>query len=229
MAPATARLAGVTFAALLGIVLWDLSGLDLELARAMGGPQGFPLRDNWVLARALHTGPRAAAWLFAMALCLAVAWPIGFLRHVSTSRRVQLVVSAALAWSLVAFLKFSSRTSCPWDLDDFGGVAHYVIHWMGWAVSDGGAGRCFPAGHVTVGFAFIGGFFALQTDAPRQAATWLASALAVGFALGIVQQFRGAHFMSHTLWSAWLCWTVGWVSDRLFANERQGTATRAPW
>jgi hypothetical protein len=24
---------------------------------------------------------------------------------------------------------------------------------------------------------------------------------------------RGAHFMSHTLWTAWLCWTTAFIVD----------------
>mgnify|MGYP003449324878 CR=1 FL=1 len=40
-----------------------------------------------------------------------------------------------------------------------------------------------------------------------------------GFALGAVQQLRGAHFMSHTLWTAWICWTLGWLADPLFRGE----------
>lgn len=46
---------------------------------------------------------------------------------------------------------------------------------------------------------------------------WLLMAVCIGFILGISQQMRGAHFMSHTLWTAWLCWTVGWLSHLLFS------------
>ena len=34
-------------------------------------------------------------------------------------------------------------------------------------------------------------------------------AAGAGLLLGLGQQWRGAHFMSHTLWSAWICWMVG--------------------
>jgi membrane-associated PAP2 superfamily phosphatase len=33
-------------------------------------------------------------------------------------------------------------------------------------------------------------------------------AVLVGLGLGWVQQMRGAHFMSHTLWSGWVCWVT---------------------
>ena len=41
----------------------------------------------------------------------------------------------------------------------------------------------------------------------------LAAAVLAGLVLGGAQQVRGAHFMSHTLWTGWLCWTVGWLCD----------------
>ena len=31
--------------------------------------------------------------------------------------------------------------------------------------------------------------------------------------MGLAQQMRGAHFMSHTQWTGWLCWTAGWLFD----------------
>ena len=42
---------------------------------------------------------------------------------------------------------------------------------------------------------------------------WALAALAAGLLLGLGQQWRGAHFMSHTLWSGWLCWCLAWSLD----------------
>jgi membrane-associated PAP2 superfamily phosphatase len=88
-------------------------------------------------------------------------------------------------------------------------------------MADGGGGRCFPAGHASTGFAFLGGYFAFRHDVPKTARIWLIAALATGFVLGACQQLRGAHFMSHTLWTGWLSWMVALVSDPLFVPERR--------
>ena len=194
-------------------VLWDLSGLDMALAQRIGGPAGFALRENWWLRHVLHDGARQLAWGIGCLLCLGVAWPFGPLHRLPFSRRVQLALSVLLATGAVALLKFTNQTSCPWDLTVFGGVARWQSHWAGWWQGDGGAGRCFPAGHASAGFAFVAGWFALRRDLPRLAGFWLASALAAGMLLGLVQQLRGAHFMSHTLWTGWVCWGVGWIVD----------------
>ncbi|HSW16115.1 MAG TPA: phosphatase PAP2 family protein [Ramlibacter sp.] len=215
----TLRAAWISAAALTVVLLWDASGLDLALAHTAGDTHGFFLRDNWLLTNVLHTGAKQLAWLMIVALCLAVVWPIGALRQLPVARRAQAAASALLASAFIALLKTGSHTSCPWDLHEFGGVARYVSHWAGWIDYDGGAGRCFPAGHATTGFAFLGGYFALRHDLPRLAKTWAAMALAAGLALGIAQQLRGAHFMSHTLWTAWLCWMVGWAIDPFFVRR----------
>jgi membrane-associated PAP2 superfamily phosphatase len=107
---------------------------------------------------------------------------------------------------------------------EFGGVAQHLSHWVGWFVADGGGGHCFPAGHAATGFAFVGGYFALRSHLPRLARRWLVGAIAVGLVLGLVQQLRGAHFMSHTLWTAWICWMVGWLADPLFAGATRWRA-----
>jgi membrane-associated PAP2 superfamily phosphatase len=42
----------------------------------------------------------------------------------------------------------------------------------------------------------------------RTARTWLAAVLVLTAWTGLAQQARGAHFLSHTLWTAWWCWTL---------------------
>lgn len=209
---------------LLLLLCWDSTGLDMALAQAFGGAGGFAARHDPWLRRVHETAP-VLAWLWVLLLCLTLSWPPGPLARLPWRRRLQLVLSALLAWAGVALLKTFSHTSCPWDLQAFGGVARHVSHWSGWRQLDGGGGRCFPAGHATTGFAFVGGYFALRDLWPAAARRWLAVALGVGLALGLMQQWRGAHFMSHTLWSAWICWAVAWATDPLFAR---GAASVAP-
>ena len=202
----------LTLLALACIVLWDLAGLDLPLARLAGDVHGFPWRDHWLLANVLHKGARALGTIFAIALCVGVWWPIGPLKKISRARRAQIAVTAFVAAGAISLLKSWSAFSCPWDLQAFGGDVPYVPHWLGLA-GDGGPGHCFPAGHASWGFAFVGGYFAFRETDSRIARAWLLGALAVGFALGWVQQLRGAHFMSHALWSAWICWVIAYAID----------------
>ncbi|GKT19280.1 phosphatase PAP2 family protein [Acidovorax sp. SUPP2522] len=204
----------------MAVLVWDASGLDMAMAMLMGNTQGFPFRNSWLLTSVLHDDAKHAAWGLVVLLSASALWPWGPFAKLPFERRLQLAAVTLLATGVVSLVKATSHTSCPWDLAEFGGVARHVSHWSGWADIDGGPGRCFPAGHASAGFAFVAGYFALRRDLPRLARIWLLIALASGLALGLVQQFRGAHFMSHTLWTGWICWMTGWLTDPLFSRFR---------
>lgn len=205
------RLLLLTVAGLLVLLAVDATSLDMALARLVGGPEGFALREHWLLTRVLHDGARWVSWLLACLLTLAVWWPVGPLRRLTQEQRVQLVVTALVAAFAVAATKRFSASSCPWDLSMFGGFARYASHWSG--LPDGGSGHCFPAGHASTGFSFIGGYFVFRGTSPRIARTWLLSSIAAGLLLGVAQQLRGAHFMSHTLWTGFICWCIAFGMD----------------
>jgi membrane-associated PAP2 superfamily phosphatase len=216
-----------TIAALALLLAWDATGLDLLLARPWGDAQGFALQHDWFLSSVLHDEARRAAWIPALWLMIGVWKPTGVLRRLSSSQRLQWAGSTLLALAAISMLKHFSHTSCPWDLAEFGGHAHLISHWA-IGTLDGGPGRCFPAGHASAGFAFVSGYFVLHGVSRWQARAWLAGALAAGLVLGAAQQLRGAHFMSHTLWAAWLCWTIAWlVALAVHALRSQGEGPAA--
>lgn len=205
----------VSLVLLLSVLAWDSTSWDMGLATIWGASNGFGLRDNWWMAQIMHAGARNAGWIFFLAVLIGIWRPWGPLRALPTADRVSLFLSVLSTLVAVTLIKGISQTSCPWDLQAFGGVAPYVSHWNLW-VRDGGGGHCFPAGHASTGFAFMAGYFVLRHNHAPGAMKWLILASTVGFFLGLSQQMRGAHFMSHTLWTAWLCWTVGWMSHSFF-------------
>nr|WP_245660828.1 phosphatase PAP2 family protein [Polaromonas jejuensis] len=213
------------------LLAWDYSGLDLTMARWFGSASGFALESHWLWRDLLHDDIRMPPWLVELGLLMAIAWPFGTLRRLPMARRAQLALTTLIALLLVSTIKLYSRTSCPWDLQEFGGVASHVSHWA-WGLRDGGTGGCFPAGHASAGFAFLGGFFAFRRVLPQTARRWLAGAMGVGFLLGLAQQVRGAHYMSHTLWTAWFCWTAAALVDQavsqLIARKRARARVPAP-
>ncbi|MDO9436455.1 sulfatase-like hydrolase/transferase [Hydrogenophaga sp.] len=218
---------------LLGLIaltlLWDMTGLDIAFMQFIGTPQGFPLKDNWVLSRVLHDGMRQAMTVVWVALCAWALWP-----RLSMPRRERGAVVLLSAVSLIAvnLVKNHSLTSCPWDLQAFGGGARWVSHWA-WGASDGGPGRCFPGGHASAGFAF----FALclpWLDAPSGPVRrrvvglrWLAAVLFLGLLAGAVQTLRGAHFPSHTLWTLSICAAVSVAGWRLLLSGLNAFAPRS--
>ncbi len=194
------------------ILLWDAAGFDLALAGMAGTPMGFPLRGNWFLVQVMHEGAKALSWLTVLALFAGIRWPAGILRRLALRERVQLAFTVLASVFVVSLVKYASHTSCPWDLRSFGGIAGYASHWS-WGMRDGGPGGCFPAGHASAAFAYAGAWFAFRRTSPAMARGWLIGALAAGLLLGLGQQLRGAHYMSHTLWTAWVCWATAFAVD----------------
>lgn len=162
------------------------------------------------------------AWALVLAVGISAIRPWGPFTVLPKARRLQLALMPLILAGVIALLKGTNNTSCPWDLTQFGGVASYASHWSSWISGDGGGGHCFPAGHASSGFAFIGSYFALKQDVPRLARRWLFAAVVAGLLLGIMQQLRGAHFLSHTLWTGWFCWLIGWASNPLFTRHVRG-------
>ena len=207
----------ITGLALLALLAWDFSGLDLAAARWFGSARGFAWRDAWWANRLLHDGGRLAAWWLLAALVVGTlrAAPAAQPARQARWRWLGVVVLCVL---LVPAGKRFSATSCPWDLAEFGGVARYVSHWQ-WGVADGGAGHCFPSGHAVAAFGFFGLYFLWRGHSAGRARAWLAVVLVAGLLFGAAQLARGAHYPSHTLWSAWLCWALCVAADALFRRH----------
>lgn len=228
--PVTSRPAHVlrwTLGSLLLLLLWDASGLDMAMAHWFGSASGFALESHWLWRKLLHDDARLWPWVLELYLLVGMFMPLGSLRSLPMARRVQLALTTLAALMAVSTIKLYSHTSCPWDLQAFGGMATHVSHWA-WGIRDGGTGGCFPAGHASAGFAFVGGFFAFRHVLPDTARRWLAGATLVGLVFGLAQQVRGAHYMSHTLWTAWLCWAVAAGIDAAVSQWIARNLSRAP-
>lgn len=210
--------------AALGLALllaWDSTPLDLLLVRAWGSAEGFAWREHWFTAGLLHQGGRVLAWGVAAVLLVNVKWPL-WAKQTKRERMGWLLATLACVL-LIPLLKRGSLTSCPWDLAEFGGIAHYVSHWH-IGLPDGGPGRCFPSGHASSAFAFLSGFFALRRAYPRAARAWLLAVLVIGALFGWAQMARGAHYASHTMWTAWICWAVCTLAQHAVPLRLEGRA-----
>jgi membrane-associated PAP2 superfamily phosphatase len=193
----------LTLALLALLLLWEASRWDLVLAGWYGTAAGFALRDAWWTRQLLHDGGRALGWA-ALAACAWFAWS-GGIRRRERFYWLALVLAGLL---LVPALKRVSETSCPYELARFGGHVPYLPHWP-WSGADGGPGHCFPSGHAVAAFAFLPLYFQWRGERPRLARSVLLAVLTAGALFGWAQLARGAHFPSHSLWSAWLCWVIG--------------------
>lgn len=187
-------------------------GLDWRLSHALFGWEGYRwvLRDHVLTEILLHRGGHdlsIAAWLAlhaAWAQAHRRAWPMrGALAAV--------LLSVLLSTLLVSWIKSWSNIDCPWDIDGLGGLRPHLTLWetfTGQRPTSLPRARCFPAGQASAGYAWVAlYFFALRTH-PAWRWHGLAAGLGTGAVLGFAQQLRGAHFLSHDLWTLALCWLV---------------------
>jgi membrane-associated PAP2 superfamily phosphatase len=200
-------------------LIWDGWGADLNTMGWLAGPQGFALRDHWWLSTVMHDGAKQLAVLMYLGVLVMTLWPLGIWRQLPRIQRLEIAAGMTLSLLVVTALKRISLTSCPWDLQAFGGVASYVSHWS-WGVSDGGSGACFPGGHASSAFAFIAlslpWLTSMDTDQQRLGITMTRVILLTGLVLGLVQTLRGAHYPSHTAWTALVCAATAWANHGVF-------------
>lgn len=180
-------------------------------------------RDAWLTRAVIHDGGRKlvlVAVLFVLALIVA-----GFrVQRLRPCRRglTYVLVSAVVSGLLINILKAVTHMDCPWDLVRYGGDRPFHALWdlAAYPVS---SGRCFPAGHASAAYAWFGAYFFARVHVPRYRKPALAAVIILGLVFGLGQQLRGAHFLSHDLWTAALCWGVAVVLAPLgFPARRSG-------
>ena len=192
-------------------VVFATTSLDVTIARAVffdAAHAQWIGADSWTINELLHTGGRwAVRVLLAIVLAFWVASRVE--RDWRELRRpaAYFLIAALLSIGVVGLLKTLTNVDCPWDLAPFGGRFPY-IELFGDRPDALRAGRCFPAAHASSGYALLALYFTFRERHAGLAKLGLALGLSSGLAFGLAQQARGAHFVSHDLWSAFLVWTV---------------------
>lgn len=193
-------------------------GIDQQVADALYALEG----HRWALRRTIATDlvvhrigrdlsvlawcAALSAWLRALASEHGRAWrrPLGYL-----------VLSTLLAVTLVAWTKRWSNMDCPWDLLRYGGARPFVgllqVRPIGLQ-----RGVCFPAAHASAGYAWLALYFFLGVVQPRWRACGLLAGAGLGLLFGLSQQLRGAHFVSHDVWTFAICWATAAGLYRVF-------------
>ena len=168
----------------------------------------FPLRHNKAFTFVFKELSKSLVIAFGVAIAIGLMISIRNRRLVAWRRTMVYVLTClALAPLVVAALKYSSCKHCPWDLAIYGGAAPYP-GLLGCPPPSFGDGECFPSGHASGGFALFALYFAHRIHAPRRAWAWFVIAALYGSIMGVSRMVQGAHFLSHTVATAFVCWFV---------------------
>jgi membrane-associated PAP2 superfamily phosphatase len=219
---AAINVVGLILAGLLFSWLSRDGRLDFWLTQQFFDPvtHSFPFKGEHYLnlfGHVLLKDVTALILIVGIALSLVSSW-VKVLRP-WRSTLITFCVMASCAALLIIKLKHDSVHACPWDLAMYGGKALWypLFDWVSPAVE---LGRCWPGGHASGGFAIISGYFALRERQPKWANYFLLAGLVMGSIMGAVQIVRGAHFLSHNLWTLWFVWGTCFAIDGLLQIAR---------
>lgn len=167
----------------------------------------FPWLDTWFAKDLMHGYVKNVIIKSGYLIFLTVILDTIFkFRVINSFWRIRLrfvALASVLVPSLIRGIKEFSVLHCPWTVDRYGGTAPFV-RLLDHVPEGMQAGQCFPAGHATVGLWLAALCVFWLPHKPKIAVGVFFAGLSVGIALGWVQQMRGAHFLFHTLWAAWL-------------------------
>lgn len=201
--------------------LVQLGGLDKLVADYLYALQGgqWTLKEAWLTSVVIHKCGKYFSLLIAL-LILAALLQSYITQKLKPYRRELLYLLCAAGGSsvLISAIKSISRVSCAWDFSRYGGDQAYVSLFTQLIQRTGD--DCFPAGHASGGYAWIAFYFLgvhLQSGW-----RWMGFSFAMGLGLifGISQQLRGAHFVSHDLWTLGICWFFSLLMYRVILANR---------
>lgn len=200
----------LAFSAGLLLLVFEKTALDVDFARLFfdARTNDFPLRQHAIFNPLFYYGFKFAMLAAGfVAVIVSLFGLSGRLPWLARNNALLALLGLILIPSAVALLKLKTNRHCPWDVLEFGGFAPYVglLAEMPAAVV---RGVCFPAAHAATGFMWLAWGLAMQDYSARWSRRMIGGALLLGLFMGLCRQAQGGHFLSHTLWSAWLAWAI---------------------
>ncbi len=218
---------GLFSSALFMLLLFRYWPLDAWVIAPYASADGFVLREAWITTQWAHV------WLKDLLLLLSVGLLVMFGLSYWRARWHDwrqpcgfLLLAILLSSGAVGLLKSFSPHACPWDIQAYGGQDVYMPLFSTWQQTK--LGKCFPAGHATTGFSLMAIYLLTRRAGFRYAYGYWWAAFVLGFGFGWVQMMRGAHFLSHTLWSAWWVWLVELLVFAVWLGLCQAQPLRVP-
>tara|TARA_R110002126_G_scaffold75469_27_gene188443 strand:- start:11256 stop:11933 length:678 start_codon:yes stop_codon:yes gene_type:complete len=193
---------------IVSLLVLDMGGGDVWLANKFYVLEGYQwsLQQHWFTENILHKDARIVNYI-ACSLVLLFTGYFNFRfsrNNLLADSFAALSLSLLVSFILVAYLKAITNIACPWDLTMFGGTEPY-FHLLQNRPSYLPYNQCFPAGHASVGYAWVALFYFFKKIKPQWQYIGLATGLLLGMIFGLAQQLRGAHFLSHDLTTLTLC------------------------
>jgi membrane-associated PAP2 superfamily phosphatase len=195
------------------VYVFEVFQLDLIIADWFYIIEGhqWSLRNHYLTKIILHDRAQNLSKLLGVSFLL-LAISSHFVRRLVPYERGLwlLFLSFSISAAIVAIGKSITHVDCPWDIQRYGGARPYLslfdAHTGGFKF-----GRCFPSGHASGGYGLLGLYFFFYHYKPEWKWLGLGVSLLMGLLYGFTQQLRGAHFLSHDLWTLGICWLIAFL------------------
>ena len=200
----------------IALVVIELTGLDDSLMGYFYDPglAEFPLRNAWLTEALFHTQGRRLMFLLGLAIIMiTIASLVMPVLKASRNRWLFVLSTIVVSTISISLLKKGTGISCAWDLAQYGGD-HLPNTFPN--ILDGANGACWPAGHASGPFSLIAIYFGFRDRTPAVARVCLLLAMLLGTIFGLSQTARGAHYLSHTVWTLLIIWSLNLGTLRLF-------------
>ncbi len=165
---------------------------------------------HWLWTVPLYSGAKCLTGLMAAGIAV---WAVRAYRADNqplADALIRVLMSAVLTLVLMLLMKHASGVACPWSLPEFNPQkSASVITPFAWLFSDASSqGKCWPAGHATTGFCLFGLYFAARRLKIKHAGLVLAAVFVYGSLCAAARMLQGAHFLSHSVATMLLGFTV---------------------
>lgn len=191
------------------LILFEVYQLDLIVADWIYNLEGhtWSLKDSFILENLLHRGGRTAVGILFLMILASAIYDHTFKSLQYAKPKYVLLGSIIFSVSVVSIAKQLTHIGCLWDYQRYGGVDIYTAIFS--RLPLGHSERaCFPAGHASGGYTWVALFYYFVITKPQYRWYGLAFGLFIGLTFDLAQQFRGAHFASHGLWTLGIAWLM---------------------
>jgi membrane-associated PAP2 superfamily phosphatase len=202
----------------LTIAAFEKTTIDLRMQDLLYDPvRGWRIDANARLPRLIfYQGPKWLLVVLVVALVACIAAPDSLAPRMPLSPAQAgflltcIVVAPITAW----FIKRHTGVLYPCYVDRYGGKEPYrtLLESIP-RVPGRRRGRGFPAAHCSGAFALMSLYFVMP-----EPLRWLGLGLglAAGWIVGLYQMFKGVHYLSHTIVTMFLVWTIILALSRAF-------------
>ncbi len=210
------------FVFLIIIVLFKALNLDIKIASLFFdfADNRWYFGDSWWTVTFIHKWGKNFIVLVLLLSLVGLSLSL-FIQRIRPYLFIFVYVFLTILFStgIVAGLKHFSNIDCPWDLSFFNGTQPY-FHLFSDTSGKLINGRCFPGGHSSGGFSMLLFYFLLRDYKKRYAYIVLGVGIVIGGTFSFGQWLRGAHFVTHDLWSAMICWFVALLLYKIIVQSR---------